>query len=138
MSRSTIAGSRSAAGPYPPPPGVLTAIQSPGGQHVTFALREMRRGRNHAGLTDGNLVHCAGAAAEQARRPDAPMIHQERGFGLAAQQPDLVVDPEPAAMPPRAPRAFAQREAVEQDRVMLLENFDGLGLRDPDARAAVG
>src|SRR4029077_9627033 len=30
LSRSTIAGSRSEAGPYPPPPGVLTAIQSPG------------------------------------------------------------------------------------------------------------
>jgi hypothetical protein len=61
------------------------------------------------------------------------MIHQERGCSLAAQQPDLVVDPEAAAMPPGAPRAFAQGEAVEQDRVMLFENFDGLGLRDPDA-----
>jgi hypothetical protein len=61
------------------------------------------------------------------------MIHQERGFRLAAQQPDLVVDPKTAAMPPGAARAFAQREAVEQDRVMLFENLDRLGLRDPDA-----
>jgi len=36
-------------------------------------------------------------------------------------------------MPPGAARAFAQREAVEQDRVMLFENLDRLGLRDPDA-----
>ena len=60
----------------------------------------MRRRRNYAGLTDGNLVDRTGAAAEQARRSDAPMIHQERGCSLAAQQPDLVVDPEAAAMPP--------------------------------------
>src|ERR1700751_5335031 len=98
----------------------------------------MRRRGNYAGLTDANLVHCAGTAADQARRPDPPMIHEERGFCLAAQQPDLVVNPKAAAMPPSAPRAFAQGEAVEQDRVMLFENLDGLGLRDPDARAAVG
>src|SRR3954469_16984109 len=41
-------------------------------------------------------------------------------------------------MPPGAPRAFAQGEAVEQDRVMLFKNLDRLGLRDSDARAAVG
>ena len=53
----------------------------------------MRRRRSYAALTDGNLVDRAGAAAEQARLSDAPMVHQERGFCLAAQQPDLVVDP---------------------------------------------
>src|SRR5215472_7891624 len=66
------------------------------------------------------------------------MIHQERGFRLDTKQPDLVVDPKTAAVPPGAPRAFAQGEAVEQDRVMLFQNLDRLGLRDPDARAAVG
>src|SRR3954451_22133769 len=66
------------------------------------------------------------------------MIHQERGCRLATQQSDLVVDPKAAAMPPGAPRAFAQGEAVEKDRVMLFENLDGLGLRDADTRAAVG
>jgi hypothetical protein len=49
--------------------------------------------RNYPALTDGNLVDCTGAAAEQARRPDPTVIHQERGFNLAAQQPDLVVEP---------------------------------------------
>ncbi len=89
-------------------------------------------------LADQNFIDRAGAAAEQARRSDAPMIHQERGFRLAAQQPDPGVDPEAAAVPPGAPRAFAQGEAVEQDRVMLFEDLDGLGLRDPDTGAAVG
>src|SRR5215831_18825031 len=86
-----------------------------GGQHVAFALREMRRRRSYAALAHGNLVHGAGTAAEQARRSDPTVIHQERGFRLAAQQPDLIVDPEAVAMPPGAPRAFAQRKAVEQD-----------------------
>src|SRR5215831_42521 len=98
----------------------------------------MRRGRSYTALTDGDLVHCAGTAAEQARRSDPTVIHQERGLGLAAQQPDLVVDPEAAAVPTGAPRAFAQRKTVEQDGVMLFQNLDRLGLRDPDARAAVG
>src|SRR5258708_8048605 len=98
----------------------------------------MRRRGSYAALTDGNLVDRAGAAAEQARRSDAPMIHQERGFCLAAQQPDPVVDPKATAVPPGASRAFPQGEPVEQDRVMLFENLDGLGLRDPDTRAAVG
>src|SRR4051794_1220414 len=66
------------------------------------------------------------------------MIHQERGFRLAAQQSDLVVDPEAAAMPPRASRTFAQGKPVEQDRVMLFENLDRLRFRDADTRAAVG
>src|SRR6516164_2292321 len=98
----------------------------------------MRRRRSYTVLTDDDLVHCAGTAAEQARRSDPTVIHQERGFSLAAQQPDLVVDPKTAAMPPGAARAFAQRKTVEQDRVMLLQDLDRLGLRDPDARAAVG
>jgi hypothetical protein len=66
------------------------------------------------------------------------MIHWERGFSLAAQHPDLVVNPEAAAMLPGTPGAFAQGEAVEQDRVMLFQNLDRLCLRDPNARAAVG
>jgi len=33
-----------------------------------------------------------------------------------------------ASVPPGAARAFAQRKAVEQNRVMLFENLDGLGL----------
>ena len=91
------------------------------------------RGRSHrAALADGNFIDRARAAAEQARRPDAAVIHQKRGFRLTAQQPDLVVDPKAAAVPPRAARAFPQGEPVEQDRVMLFENLDGLGLRDPD------
>src|SRR6516164_5466089 len=98
----------------------------------------MRRRHSYTALTDGDLVHCAGTAAEQARRSDPTVIHQERGLGLAAQQPDLVVDPKAAAVPPGAPRAFAQRKTVEQDRVMLFQNLDRLGLRDPDTRAAVG
>ena len=87
-----------------------------GSQHVAFALREMRRRRGYVALTDGNLVDRTGAAAEQARRPDAAMIHQKRGFRLAAQQPDLIIDPEAAAVPPGTTRTFAQGEPVEQDR----------------------
>src|SRR6516225_2541760 len=98
----------------------------------------MRRRSNHAALTDGNLVDCSGAAVEQTRRSDPPMIHQERGFRLATQQPDLVVDPEAAAVPPSTTRALPQGKPVKQDRVMLFENLNRLGLRDPDARAAVG
>src|SRR5215475_2693491 len=109
-----------------------------GGQHVTFTLREMRRRRNHVGLADGNLVDCAGTAAEQARWSDPTVIHQERGLGFAVQKPDLVVDSKTAAAPPSATRAFAQGEAIEHDRVMLFQDLDRLGLRDPDARAAVG
>src|SRR5215831_4903158 len=117
MSRSIITGSRSASGPVPAAARRLDGNPISGSQHVTFALREMRRRGNHAGLTDGNLVHRAGTAAEQARWPDPPMIHQERGFSLAAQQPDLVVDPEAAAVPPSTTRAFTQRKTVKQDRV---------------------
>src|SRR3954468_13304456 len=96
------------------------------------------RGRSDcAALADKNFIHRTRAAAEQSRRSNAAVIHQKRGFRLTAQQPDLVVDPKAAAVPPGTARAFAQGEAVEQDRVMLFENFDGLGLRDPDTRAAV-
>src|SRR5262252_4519143 len=98
----------------------------------------MRRRRSYTALTDGDLIDCAGTAAEQARRSDPTVIHQERGLGLAAQQPDLVVDPEAVPVPPGAPRTFAQRKTVEQDRVMLFQNLDRLGFRDPDARAAIG
>src|SRR4051794_604053 len=41
-------------------------------------------------------------------------------------------------MPPGTTRAFAQGKPVEEDRVMLFEDLNGLGLRDPDARTAVG
>src|SRR5215831_21330816 len=99
MSHSTIAGSRS-GGPVPAAARRLDGNPISGGQYVTFTLREMRRRGNHVGLADGNLVHCAGTAAEQARRSDPTVIHQERGLGLAAQQPDLVVDPKTAAVPP--------------------------------------
>src|SRR3954468_641112 len=96
------------------------------------------RGRSDcAALADKNFIHRTRAAAAQARRSDAAVIHQKRGFRLTAQQPDPVVDPKPATVPPSTPRAFAQGEAVEQDRIMLFENLDGLGLRDPDTRAAV-
>src|SRR5262249_14251878 len=101
-------------------------------QHVTFALREMRRRRSDAALTDGNLVDGAGAATEKAGRSDPTVIHQKRGFRLAPQESDLVVDPETAAMPSRTSRTFAQGKPVEQDRVMLLENLDWLCLRDAD------
>src|SRR3954471_11045983 len=97
------------------------------------------RGRSDcAALADKNFIHRTRAAAEQSRRSDAAVIHKERGFRLTAQQSDLVVDPKPAAVPPGTARAFAQGEAVEQDRIMLFEDLDRLGLRDPDARAAVG
>src|ERR1700740_1944694 len=52
------------------------------GQHVTFTFREMRRRRSYTALIDGDLIHCAGTAAEQTRRSDPTMIHQERGLGL--------------------------------------------------------
>jgi len=86
-----------------------------------------------AALADGNLVDRSRAAAEQARRSDQTVIHQERRFRLAAQQPDLVVDAKTAAVPPGTPRTFAQGEAVEQDRVMLFENLHRLCLRNSDA-----
>src|SRR3954453_22624054 len=41
-------------------------------------------------------------------------------------------------MPPCTARAFAQGIPVEHDRIMLFEDLDRLGLRDPDTRAAVG
>src|SRR3954447_24737012 len=95
--------------------------------------------RSHCGaLADKNLIDRARAAPGQTQRSDAAVIHQKRRFRLTTQQPDPVVDPKPAAMPPGTPRAFAQGKPVEQDRVMLFEDLDGLGLRDPDARAAVG
>src|ERR1044071_3022233 len=85
------------------------------------------RGRAEcAALAHGNLVDGTRAAAEEAWRSDAPMIHQKRRFRLAAQEPDLIVDPEAAAMPPGASRAFAQRKTVEQDRIMLFEDLDRL------------
>src|SRR4051795_10383331 len=97
------------------------------------------RGRSDCStLADQNFIHRTRSAAEQARRSNTAVIHQKRGFRLTAQQPDLVVDPKAAAMPPGTTRAFAQGKPVEQDRVMLFEDLDGLGLRDPDARAAVG
>src|SRR6516165_4673514 len=106
-------------GPIPAAARCLDRDRIPRSQHIAFALREMRGRRDYAALADGNLVHCAGTAAEQARWSDPTVIHQERGLGLAAQQPNLVVDPKTAPVPPGAPRAFTQREAVEQDRVML-------------------
>jgi hypothetical protein len=66
-------------------------------------------------LADQNFIDRAGAAAEQARRPDPPVIHEKRGFRLAAQQPDLVVDPEPAAMPPGTPEP--SRKAKRPNRI---------------------
>src|SRR3954453_17616584 len=96
------------------------------------------RGRSDcAALADKNLIHCARAATEQARWSDTAVIHQKRRFRLPAQQPDLVINPKAATMPPGTARAFAQGEAVEQDRVMLFENLNRLGLRDADTRAAV-
>src|SRR3954453_16407639 len=96
------------------------------------------RGRGDcSALADKNLIDRTRAAAEQARGSDAAMIHKKRGFRLTAQQPDLVVDPKPAAVPPGTARALAQGEAVEQDRIMLFADPDRLGLRDPDPRAAV-
>src|SRR3954452_19120676 len=97
------------------------------------------RGRSDcATLADQNFIHRTRSAAEQARRSDTAVIHQKRGFRLTAQQPDPVVDPKPAAMPPGPPRASAQGKPVEQDRVMLFEDLARLRLRYPDARAAVG
>src|SRR6185436_16103496 len=87
-------------------------------QQVTFALREMWRSGEGAALADKNLVDRAGAAAEQTRRSDAAVIHQERGFRLTAQQADPEVDAKAAAVAAGAARAFAQGKAVEQDRVM--------------------
>jgi hypothetical protein len=66
------------------------------------------------------------------------VVHEEREQGLAAADPDLVVDPEAAARLPRPARALAQGVALEQDRVVLLEHLGGLGLGDADGRAAVG
>src|SRR3954451_14484562 len=97
----------------------------------------MRRRSDCATLADQNFIHRTRSAAEQARRSDTAVIHQKRGFRLTAQQPDLVVDPKPATMPPSTTRAFAQGKPVEQDRVMLFEDLNGLGLRDPDTRTTV-
>src|ERR1700741_3906890 len=50
------------SGPVPAAARRLDGDPISGGEHVTFALREMRRPRSYAALTDGNLVDCSGAA----------------------------------------------------------------------------
>ena len=109
MSRSTIAGVPLLSGPVAPTARGLDRNPISWSQHVAFSLREMRGRCDGGALADGNLVDRSRAAAEQARRSDPPVIHQERGFRLAAQQPDLVVDPEAAPMPPPDPSRNAKR-----------------------------
>jgi hypothetical protein len=62
-------GSRSSAGPYLPPPGALTAIQSPGPARSLRPSRDAAE-RKPRWTGDSNLVHRAGITAEQARRSD--------------------------------------------------------------------
>src|SRR5690606_38514228 len=86
---------------------------------------------------DAHTVRRAVAAAERALRADAAVVHDEGGARLAASQAHRIVDAEAAAPLAGPARAFAQGVLLEQDRVELLDHFDGRRLGDADRRAAV-
>ena len=57
-------------------------------------------------------------------------IHDERGAGISASQCHRIVDPETAAGPSGASRAFVQGVFVEEHRIALLQHFDRCGFGD--------
>jgi hypothetical protein len=63
------------------------------------------------------LLTAPGLPSSRPGGPTRPWSHQERGLRLAAQQPDLVVDPKTTAVPPGAPRAFALGEAGDSAEI---------------------
>ena len=84
-----------------------------------------------------DLVRRAVVAAEEAGRPHAAVVHQERQQRLAPADADPVVDAEAAARLARPARPLAQRVLLEQDRIVLLQHLGRLRLGDADGRAAV-
>src|ERR1700693_5145093 len=90
-----------------------------------------------AALAQADGIGGAGLAAEQPRRAEAPMLHEERCLSLASQNFHAIAHAEAAAELAGAARALAQRIGFEQDRVALLQDFDRLRLRDADGRATV-
>src|SRR5262245_36071643 len=83
-------------------------------------------------------IGCAVHATLYARRAEAAVVHHEGRARLSAQQLDLVVDAEAAALAPGTARALAQGETFEQDRIVLLQHLHRLALGDTDGGAAVG
>src|SRR5215831_10800973 len=133
--RCPLAAGRS---PAAPPAELVGGAGVAGDDADVLILRQMRRDVVAALPRDGHLVGRAVPAAEHAGRAEAPVVHQEREQGLAAADADLVVHAESAARLARPARALAQRIALEQDRVVLLQHLGGLRLADADGRAAVG
>ena len=84
-----------------------------------------------------DAVDAAVAAAERALRAEAAVVHDEARPGGAAQELDLVVEAEAAAVRAGAAGAFVQGVAAVEDRVLLLHDLDGRRLGDADGRAAV-
>src|SRR5262249_60893384 len=131
-------GLRMHGSPWPPAAGGAHRDGAAGDDADVLVLRQMRRDVVAALPRDGHLVGRAVPAAEHAGRAEAPVVHQEREQGLAAAYADLVVHAEAAARLARPARALAQRVALEQHRVVLLQHLSGLGLADADGRAAIG
>src|SRR5579883_975662 len=101
-------------------------------------LREMRRHVSLAPLLHQHAVDAAIAPAQRTLRADAAVIHDEGGARLAAPEPDLVAEPETAALTPGAARAFGERIFLEQHGVILFDHLERRRLGDADGRAAIG
>src|SRR5262249_51808696 len=76
-------------------------------------------------------------ATRQAGWPESPVIHQERGRRLTAEQARAITDTEAAPMSSRTRRPLTQGIFLEEDRIVLLQNLHRLRLRNADRRAAV-
>ena len=66
------------------------------------------------------------------------MVHQERGLAFTAQETDTVTDAEAAAAFTTTAGSLPQGIGFEEQRIVLFENLDGLGLGDANGGAAVG
>ena len=97
----------------------------------------MLRNEHLAVAMDAHDVGRAILPALDTWRAKPAMIHDERGPRLAPQQLHLVVHTKSAAMLASAARAFAQGEAPEQDRIILLHHLHRSGLGNADGRAAI-
>ena len=86
---------------------------------------------------DLDAVLAAVLAAEGALGAEAAVVHDEGGAGGAAEELDLVVEAEAAAVGAGAGGVFVQGVAAVEDGVLALHDLDGGRLRDADRRATV-